>query len=421
MKKFTKEILQLQEAGIIDAETADRILAYYQSKEGNSAHRLMMIFGVLGALLVGLGIILLLAHNWDQLSQNSKTIIAFVPLLLGLVACGLSYFQKSAKPVNKEASTAFLTMAIGACISLISQIYHLPGELPIFLYTWSILVLPWVYFMPSSMSSLLYIVGITAASFDIRLSTVYSPWLYVLFLGLILPYYIHLIRTKPRSNFTYFHHWFIAISLTLCWNNIFKNSSDNSIFIAYFTMFGIFVSLSKILFPKDYFQFKNAYALIGILGTFGLILFLSFKYYWEDNNGLHEIDNNPLILVFFLAACGLLGYTIKKWGVHTLSPFAFAFIPMSLLIYLPFASSFAVFGTNAVGLALGLAVLWKGYQADELRTMNLGLLIITALIICRFFDEGMSFTTRGILFLFLGLSFFLVNYFVIKKRKNNEK
>jgi hypothetical protein len=40
-----------------------------------------------------------------------------------------------------------------------------------------------------------------------------------------------------------------------------------------------------------------------------------------------------------------------------------------------------------------------------------------ALILCRFFDTDMSFVIRGILFLIVGLGFFLANYWTLKQKK----
>jgi hypothetical protein len=39
------------------------------------------------------------------------------------------------------------------------------------------------------------------------------------------------------------------------------------------------------------------------------------------------------------------------------------------------------------------------------------------LVVCKFFDEDLSFITRGILFISVGIGFFVANYLVIKKRK----
>ena len=75
---------------------------------------------------------------------------------------------------------------------------------------------------------------------------------------------------------------------------------------------------------------------------------------------------------------------------------------------------------NLTALALGIIYLQKGFKEDHLGIVNFGLLIITILITCRFFDTDLSFILRGLLFVGLGAGFFLTNYYLLKKRKAHE-
>ena len=77
---------------------------------------------------------------------------------------------------------------------------------------------------------------------------------------------------------------------------------------------------------------------------------------------------------------------------------------------------FAAIIANGIVLAIGLLEIKRGNQLNNLRILNFGLLIITLLIACRFFDTDFSFIVRGILFISLGLGFFLTNYVMLKKR-----
>ena len=81
---------------------------------------------------------------------------------------------------------------------------------------------------------------------------------------------------------------------------------------------------------------------------------------------------------------------------------------------------FAAIIANGIVLAIGVLEIKRGNQLNDLRILNLGLLIITILITCRFFDTDFSFIVRGILFIVLGLGFFLTNYLMVKKRNRNE-
>lgn len=51
-------------------------------RQARSTHWAMVLFGILGAVLIGGGIILLLAHNWEQLGRPARVAVAFAPLVL---------------------------------------------------------------------------------------------------------------------------------------------------------------------------------------------------------------------------------------------------------------------------------------------------------------------------------------------------
>ena len=61
-----RNLNELVAANIISQEIADKIQDYYNHKKGLSVNRLFVIFGILGGILIGLGIILIIAHNWDN-------------------------------------------------------------------------------------------------------------------------------------------------------------------------------------------------------------------------------------------------------------------------------------------------------------------------------------------------------------------
>ena len=72
--------------------------------------------------------------------------------------------------------------------------------------------------------------------------------------------------------------------------------------------------------------------------------------------------------------------------------------------------------TNILILLLGLFAVSLGSRQEKFSVLNYGLLIITALITCRFFDTEIPFVVRGILFIAIGAGFFGANYFMYKKQ-----
>src|SRR4051812_41803168 len=112
-KQILRALPELLHAGVIDNVTADRIKTHYENQDDNSPNRLLIVFGILGGLLVGLGIVLILAHNWDDLSRTMKVVIGFVPLLTGQVLTGILLFRGVENRTWREGVAAFLICSIG--------------------------------------------------------------------------------------------------------------------------------------------------------------------------------------------------------------------------------------------------------------------------------------------------------------------
>jgi uncharacterized membrane protein len=420
------ELPALLKANVITEETAQKIKEYYNKDGDESQNKLFTIFGVLGAILSGLGIILILAHNWDDLSKTIKSIISFLPLLIGQLFCGYTILKKSENTVWRESSSVFLFFGIGASISLIAQVYNISGDLNSFLLTWMLLSLPLVYLLRTSIVSLLYIIGITyyccnSNYFTYPKEQTYLFWL--LFLG-IIPHYYQLLTTKPQSNFTFFHHWFVAISLMISLGSI-GDGDEKLLYLGYICLFSIYYFIGKNSFFEHQKIKFNSFQIIGQLGILILLFMYTFKSFWQyyHKNSLHE---NPLLKSpeFIVAAiltiiAAILFY--KKNSKTNFKDFGLIEIIFLLNILLLFMGEFAAIIANGIVLAIGVLEIKRGNQLNNLRILNFGLLIITILITCRFFDTDFSFIVRGILFISLGLGFFLTNYVMLKKRNRNEK
>lgn len=423
-----KDIPELVKAGVISAETADKIRAFYQEKEGQSNHRLFIVFGILGAILVGLGMILIIAHNWDDLSRMTKTVLAFIPLLLGQVLCGYVLVKKQDSVAWRESTTAFLFFAVGAIISLISQIYNIPGNISSFLLTWMLLCLPLVYVMKSSIASLLYLIGITSYAVETGYWSYPSSesYLYWLLLLTILPHYYLLYKEKPHSNFMIFHNWLIPLSVIITLGTV-ANGLGEFMFIAYISLFGLIYLIGELGFFTKQRPRSNGYKILGFLGTIILLLILSFSEFWEDLRGedfsFNAVISSPEFLVsaiLSLLAAGLLSLQLKNRALKDIKPIAPVFILFIIIFMIGLSSLLSVVLINLLVFAIGILTIREGAKLDSLGVLNYGLLIITALVVSRFFDTDLSFVIRGALFVSVGIGFFATNYWMLKKRKPND-
>lgn len=423
-----KELEELLQAGIISQSISDDILAYFESKKKDSPNRLFSIFGALGALLVGLGIILILAHNWDQFSKSVKTIVAFTPLLVGQIIYAYVLLRKSNQMGWREGATTFLFLAVGACISLISQIYNIPGSLGDFLFTWMLLCLPLIYLMRSSLAPLLYLIGITVFGME---SSYFSPdepefYWYWLMLAAALPHYLRLVLKEPLGNSTFIHHWAVLLSVTICLGT-FHHDVSEYLFVAYFSFFGICMLIGRNSLLQKSPSWSNAYLIIGALGSLTLMFIFSFEAVWEnliseDISRKEQLLSREFWLAFSLTLIGTF-MLINRWrtiAIQQWNPIGAAFL-LFAIIFLPGIAypQIAMIIINLAILSIGILIVTDGAKKDHLGRLNFGLLIISVLILCRFLDTEMSFVLRGIIFVGLGISFFAANYFMLQKRKKH--
>jgi len=422
-----KDLPELTQAGVISKETASAIQDFYEKKKNSSNNPLFIIFGILGSILVGLGIILILAHNWDELGRVTKTIIAFVPLVTGQLTCAYVFFKKSNSNAWSESASAFLFIAVGASISLISQIYNIPGNLGSFLLTWSLLCLPLIYLMKSSIASILYLIGITCFACEANYwssSSNESQWFWFLYLG-VLPHYYHLYKNKPISNFMTFHNWIIPISLLIVLGSV-AQSTEELLVPAYFSLLGLFYLIGDLEFIRNQKSRNNGYRILSSIGTIGMLLVLSFDWYWDHlkytNFSFKEFLLAPEFIataIITILAGGLLVMKFKNSSFNTFKPISFLLLAFIGIFLVGMYSNAAIILINFCVLALGILTIRNGAQQNHLGIMNFGLLIITALVTCRFFDTDLSFVIRGIMFLAVGTGFFSLNYWLLKKRTNH--
>ncbi len=423
--KFNKELQTLVRDKVISPELADKIEQYYATKDVGKPNRLFAIFGVFGALLVGAGIILMLAHNWDDFSRATKTILAFVPLLIGQLIAGYAILKEKSN-AWKEASGTFLFFAVGACIALISQIYNIPGELGSYLLTWIVLCLPLIYLLRSHAVTLLIIILSTYYAVEVGLWNYRSrqtPWLYFVFLLGVIPYYWMLLKRNVSSNAVTIFNWILPGSIAIALS-AFVGRDGTLGFIMYITLFGLLYNIGRLLIFKELRTLRNGYLIIGSLGTVICLLIFTFKWVWDELPGTSDYGSQSwyIALILFVIAIAMVGFKIWKNGIKAINLFQVAFIGF-WVVYFAFSDIgvLPVVLMNMLVLTLGISAIKIGADKFNFGILNYGLLIISVLIACRFFDTAMSFVIRGILFVLVGAGFFVTNYIMLKRQQKIKK
>lgn len=428
-----KDLQELVNADVITTDTAQRIEQYYQNRKGSSSARFPVVLAILGALLVGSGIVLLVAHNWDEMSLPIKTVFAFLPLAIGQALCVFTLLRKKGNVAWRESSSIILFFAVASCLALVSQIYHITGSLPDFILTWVLLTAPLIYIMRSSLSSLLVIASATWYITLVGYGSIFSssdtdiPYFYVACMLFIAPHYYQYFRSNRQSNFFHLHNWFLVVSSTIALGAFVGKNEDlpKWVFIGYAALFGIFYVLGRSVYMRGNRRITNPFLIAGVLGSIIIFLLWSYDELWYLSDESHESARSSLsrsvffyVSLILLAAQVFLTFKLRKNS-------KWEYDPLGLSTYV-FALSVLAFGTvpfigllliNAWILVLAMFYIRKGIREDHLGILNFGLVIIASLALLRFFDESIPFVLRGLLFVGTGIGFFVANYLLLRKRK----
>lgn len=425
-----KDLQELVNANIITEDTARQITEYYQAKENTPSNKFNLVLGILGAMLLGSGIILLVAHNWDVFNRLTKTILAFLPLVIAQAICIYAIVRKKESHVWQESSATFLFCTVAASIAMISQIYQADGNLGGFLLTWLLLTIPIIYLQGSSIVSLLVIAILTWYGVETGYHALFStsvthyPYMYVILLTCLLPWYYQLAKRNSTSNFFHLHNWALAISLTIILGAFSGHNDDfNWAFGGYMSLFGLFYSLGNTNYFRDNKLMANPFRFLGMVGILTIAIFWTFQDSWS---GIHDRYNNkflwsPLsyITILMLVINGWLilrsaRNTDKKYDMAAYSAYLFC-----LLLIMPGDNSiFGSFIMNCWVIVIAVYFIRRGSLQNHLGILNFGLLIIALLATFRFFDNGIPFIWRGIFFVVAGAGFFAANYLLLKRRRS---
>lgn len=108
-----------EQEGIVTADGARRLRERYVAEPRGGLAQ--MIVGAVGALLIGTGLIALLASNWDEFPRWVRIALALGPLA---VTQAVSWWvlgkAEAAKPWEREAAAVMQTLAVVAAFAILA-------------------------------------------------------------------------------------------------------------------------------------------------------------------------------------------------------------------------------------------------------------------------------------------------------------
>lgn len=409
---------------IVSVEQATRIRALYAEPVAALSWGLMVFFG-LGAVIVGLGVILLFAYNWAEIPKFGK-----LALILGATGAahgaGLRLRGRGGWHAQLgEALSLLGTMAFGAGIWLVAQIYHIDEHFPNGFLIWACgaLAMAWAlesiaqaivaavllaiwggtealrFHSPAGISALFIVLGLGPLFWRRR-----SPLMLAVLVASL--YWLMLVNAA---------HWGRA-------GGVFANGLALAVLL---------IALAKLAGP----EFGRGVR--GVLGFFGWSGFLVCAYILSFDGAARgvlrwisrpEAGTVTLLYRWLLFAFAAAAWVGLAWRARSgrspaipreewLCPVALLYV-QGLGIFDRSDAGFVAVVFNLICVAIAAAWMVRGCREGRLRPTVLGSLLLSAVMLARYFDLFDSLALRGLAFLVLGGVLFAEGFYYRHLRRS---
>lgn len=424
-----RELPELIRKGVLSAQSAEQLRQYYGNVENRSGRSIALIlFGILGALLIGSGVILLLAHNWNDLSRPVRTVLALAPLIMAQLMAGWTIRRREESVAWREGSATFLTLMVGASIALVSQSYHIAGDMANFLLSWMLLSVPLVYLLRASLPALLYLAGITAWTGYAQNQGGHA----VLFWPMVALIAPHICQAGKKDLYAIrpiLLSWAISFCLCVAAGITLEKVLPGLWIVLYGGLFAVLYLIGGLWFREAPTFWRRPFQSVGTAGIVGLSLLLTFKWPWMNIGwayyraeggfpGFAELPEYFITGILLIVAVYLLVACVRR---GTIAALLFGMTPwLTVIGYLlsGFGASivFPMILFNFYLFMLGVGTMVIGIRSGFIGVVNGGMFILVLLILARFFDSTLGFVVRGTVFIIIGIGFLTINLLLIRRR-----
>jgi len=424
-----KELPDLVSKGVLAQPAADRLREHYGDiKSVDKKWFVIILCSVLGALLIGLGIILLFGHNWEELSRPVRAVLSLLPLMVGQALAMWVVFKRPESQALKEGTATFLSLMVGASIALISQTYNIPGDTPTFILTWMLLIVPLAYLMDATIPAAIFVAGVSAWACHFWNEPL-KAFLFWPLMAVVVPHFIWSLRQEKYTVRAAILALVMAICACVGAGFTLGRSWPGSWIVIYSSLISVFYLLGAWEFKGFSTNWQRPFQALGGLGIFIMMFMLTFRFPWESIAGRYSysyaaneisswaaIPDN--ILTFLLVGGALLlffQYAKRQDWMRTL----FGALPLLALIGYAFGGTSAVFPMllfNVYLLTVSVFRLMTGIRTNNLGVINTGMVMLSALVLARFFDSEINFVLKGLVFIFIGVGFLATNIMILRRK-----
>ena len=419
--------------GIVTVEGARRLRERYPAKPQTSLAQTLV--GGVGALLIGNGLIAVLAYNWDDFPRWVRLVFALGPLAATqAVSWWVLLKDETAKPGQREAAALAQALAVGAAMALVSQIYNLPGTWTDLVFWWCVVSVPLAWVLRSQAVAIAYLLGITVwtiaqaadRGFDFSDGVADVRLWYPLLLAGILPLWPGpTLRDRPAVG----SRFVLAASalIGLCAVAVYAAARPEGAALG-FPWLALLSAAAVLLFPLDRDGIAEPITRKpqALLGGLVLVVAAQIATYEDPAHELVQSVRPALGLswcwLLLAVVAGFAGIACRQGRWAVLAVAALGLVP---LLTAPLAALEA--GGWPVAITYSLVLLATAILLIALEFLGrqgaarIGASLITLLVIMRMVDADVSLLAKGLAFIVIGSGFLAFNAHVTSRRVTTTK
>ena len=417
-----KELDLWVQEGIIDDTQARAIRDRYPTEEQAGTWG-RVAFAAFGAILIGLGVILLFAYNWDTMHKFAKLGVVFFALI---AAHGAALMVK--RPAARETLHVLGTMFFGAGIWLVAQIYHINEHYPNAFLVWGIGALSLAWVLPSLpqalMAAFLLVLWNGFEAFGFRNPNYAAP-LAILF-GILPLAWVLRSRVLASAGLAAFLFTLFSMLQHVSWSLVLP---------VFFSAAAALIAVGLILKrTRSAPELAPIYLLFGNSLYFLLLYILTFR---GAREALSLLSREKSPGIWFTAS---LVVAMGLWVV-ALRPFRdirerivdglrwdYLVVPIALVLYalqffgiLTLQGFLATMPYNLLFLLSAIMLMQHGFRTLNLRSAVTGSVLLSALAIARYTDLFQSLLARAAVFLLVGGMMLAVGIFFARARREQRE
>ncbi|MGP1580599.1 MAG: DUF2157 domain-containing protein [Wolinella sp.] len=402
-----REIPKWREHGWVDERGMRLILAHYERR---SSFGVALIFSLFGALLLLLGTVLIIAHNWEMLGRFERSMLALFLILLGQCAGMYGYFRARTRLAWRESLGIVWFFSIGASIAIIGQTYHLGGEFADLLTLWLLLALPIPIILDSKATAILVLV-INVVYFLIEEHSSRMALMSGAFLLWIFYYVWRLRFPVERLANTYLGYALALALLVLVLHykispTLFESFDAVNAMANYLFFIAILYMLGRLLHEDTSILYRPFEAVGFVLLYLSLFFMISFDFWVDWDEGEYIKYSKFYIYLILYMLIGFLSLRDSLEGLFLkLIPILYIF---SVEIAARYSPMIAMITWNFMLVCGAVYMILLGAKKGSMSLINQGGAILIIGILIKFFESEFSMIGRGAAFIILGGLFLLL-------------